>query len=205
MSEDGVAKPDTIQAAIDMPDVTITMKPHLWIAWASIAIRQEQRAWRLRSKGSQQADFGPYLGQETHEAMQAVVAARSAIHNLFRVLETLLGVNQKKVRPELFTFAQLPKDWNERVTALIAVRDGIVHHDEENAPTQPHPGYPTEIPHLAAAFTAERATEAVEMMLNDVFRPAITAPSAALTNWASDFLSVPDNLDQLRSSSADLL
>ncbi len=189
-----------------MPAVSIAMRPHLWYTWAMIAVRQEHRAWWLRRTGLQQTDFAAYLVQEAHEAMQAVVAARHALHNLFRVWQPLVQLSgESKIRPKHFTVAPLQAGWEQRVLHLIDDRDGIVHHDEQTAPAQPHPQYPTNVSHLEAAFTSERATEAVEVMLNEVLRPSITAPSAALEGWAADIRHVPLDLDSRRSSGDDAL
>jgi hypothetical protein len=171
-----------------------------------IAVREEQRAWRLRRAGLQHADFAEFLVSEAHEAMQAVVAARHALHNLFRVWKPMLGLDEEKeVLPRHFTVASLQPGWRGRVRLLIADRNGVVHHDEQMAPAQPHPQYPTNVSALEASFTAERATEAVDVMLNDVLRPAIVAPSAALEQWAADVGQVAVGLDYLRTSGLDAL
>jgi hypothetical protein len=206
VGKDATAKPEAIRVHVEAPAVNIVMRPHLWYTWAMIAVREEQRAWRLRHMGLQQAKFGPYLVQEAHEAMQAVVAARHALHNLFRVWQPLLGLSgESKVRPNHFTVASLQPAWEARVLQLIDDRDGVVHHDEQTAPVQPHPQYPTNVSALEASFTAERATEAIEVMLDDVLRPAITAPAPALQRWAADIGHVPTDLDSRRTSGDDEL
>jgi hypothetical protein len=189
-----------------MPAVSIEMRPHLWYTWATIAVRQEQRAWRLRRTGLHQTNFAPYLVQEAHEAMQAVVAARHTLHNLFRVWQPLVGLSgESKIRPHHLTVASLQPGWERRVLHLIDYRDGVVHHDEQTAPVRPHPQYPTNVSQLEASFTAERGSEAVEVMLNEVLRPAITAPSAALQPWAAGIGHVPIDLDNRRTSGDDAL
>jgi hypothetical protein len=206
VGEDATVQPETIRVRVEVPAVSIAIRPHLWYTWAMIAVREEQRAWRLRRMGLQQANFAPSLVQEAHEAMQAVVSARHALHNLFRVWQPLLGLSgERKVRPHHFTVASLQEAWEERVLQLIDDRDGIVHHDEQTAPVQPHPQYRTDVSALEASFTAERATEAVEVMLNEVLRPAITAPAPALQRWAADIGHVPTDLDSRRTSGDDAL
>jgi hypothetical protein len=206
VGEDATAKPETIHVGVEVPAVSIAMRPHLWYTWAMIAVREEQRAWCLRHTGLQQTGFGPYLVQEAQEAMQAVVAARHALHNLFPVWQPLLGLSgESKVRPHHFTVASLRPAWEARVLQLIDDRDGVVHHDEQTAPVQPHPQYPTNVSALEASFTAERATEAIEVMLNEVLRPAITAPAPALQRWAADIGHVPTDLDSRRTSGDDEL
>jgi len=206
MGQDGIARLAAIQVRVEIPAVGIAMRPHLWYTWAVIAVRQEQRAWRLRRAGLQQTDFAAHLVQEAHEAMQAVVASRHALHNLFRVWQPLVQLNgESKIRPTHFTVALLQHGWEQRVLRLIDDRDGVVHHDEQTAPARLHPQYPTNVSRLEASFTAERGTEAVEVMLNEVLRPAITAPSAALKGWAADIGHVPVDLDSRRSSGDDAL
>jgi hypothetical protein len=186
--------------------VSIAIRPHLWYTWAVVAVRQEQRAWRLRQTGVQQEDFAPYLVQEAHEAMQAVVGARHALHNLFRVWQPLLGLSgERRIRPNHFTTSSLQPGWEHRVLELINDRDGVVHHNEQTASAQPHPQYPTNVSALEISFTAERATDAVQIMLDDVLRPAITSPPAALRSWAAPIGHVPPDLDMRRASGGDLL
>jgi hypothetical protein len=171
-----------------------------------IAVRQEQRAWRLRQAGLQRTNFAPYLVQEAHEVIKAVVAARQALHNLFRVWQPLLGLSgESKIRPHHFTLASLHPDWEQRVLHLIGDRDGVVHHDEQTAPARPHSQYPTNVSELETSFTAERGTQAVEVLLNEVLRPAITAPSAALQPSAVHIEHVPVDLDERRASGDDAL
>lgn len=206
MGDDAIVQPETIDARVEIPAVRIEMRPHLWYTWAMVAVREEQRAWRLRRKGLQQTNFAPCLVQEAHEAMQAVVAARHALHNLFRVWQPLLGLSgESKVRPHHFTVASLQPAWGQRVLELIDDRDGVVHHDEQTAPVRPHLQYPTNVSALEASFTAERGTEVVDVILNEVLRPAIAAPSAALQPWAAGIGHVLIDLDNRRTSGDDVL
>jgi hypothetical protein len=206
MGQDGNARPATIASTVKINAPTISMRPHLWYTWAMIAIRQEHRAWRLRRDGLQQAAFGPYLVQEAHEAMQAVVAARQVLTNLYLVWEETLQLGgEGKLRPAHFTVAELEPGWSKRVLQLISDRNGVVHHEERTVPVELHPHYPSGVSHLEVAFTAERATEAVEVMLNGVLRLAITAPAPALEMWASGVGHVPADLDQRRQMDDDAL
>jgi hypothetical protein len=101
--------------------------------------------------------------------------------------------------------ASLQPAWEQRVLQLIDDRDGVVHHDEQTAPARPHPQYPTNVSALEASFTAERGTESVDVMLNEVLRPAIAAPSAALQPWTADIGHVLIDLDNRRTSGDDVL
>lgn len=171
---------------------TIGITAHLWSKWASIAVRQEQRAWEARAEWVRNGgDFAPSLGLEIEESIEAVAAARHSIHNLFRVWRHALGLaedEEQDIRPYHFTKAAFgdAEAWLEQVRRLIGDRNDAVHHDEEMTPTQPHPGYPTNVGGVDAAFTAERATEAVNILLNDVLGPAVTQPSEPLEPFARD-------------------
>jgi hypothetical protein len=112
---------------------------------------------------------------------------------------------ERRIRARDFTVASPQPGWDQRVRRLIDDRDGVVHHDEQTAPVQPHPRYPTDVSQLEASFTAERGTEAVDVMLNEVLRPAIAAPSAALQPWAAGIGHVLVDLDDRRSSNDDVL
>jgi hypothetical protein len=89
------------------------------------------------------------------------------------------------------------------VLQLIKHRNDVVHHDELTAAAQAHPAYPTNVSGLAASFTAERATEAVDIMLDDVLRLVMTAPAPALRSFAHDHGHVLAVLDQQRTTGAD--
>jgi hypothetical protein len=206
VGENAVGRPGTIRVAAGVPGVSFSIRPHLWYTWAYIAVRQEQRAWRLRHEGLKHSEFGPYVVQEAQDAMQAVVAARHALHNLYRVWRPLLSVSgEGKIRPHHFTAASVRQGWSSRIGNLIEDRNGVVHHDEETAPARQHPQYPTSVSQLEASFTAERATAAVDVMLNEVLRPAIDHPSPALAGWAAGIEHVPCDLDARRASGDDLL
>jgi hypothetical protein len=202
-----VVQPETINVKVTMPPVTISMRAHLWLHWAKIAIRQERRAWDTRAAGHSEANFGPYIGRETEEAIEAVAAARHCIHNLLRVWEADFGLpKQSQITFGDFTTATPadPDKWEACVLGLVGHRNEAVHHNEETALTQPHPGYQTNVSGVAAKFTAERATEAVDIMLEDVIRLAMTAPSPALQKFASDYAHVLELLDRQRISGDDL-
>lgn len=194
-------------AATVFSPASIGLTEHLWLHWAKIAIRQERRAWDARRDGQRVTAFAPYLAKETEEAIEAVAAARHCLHHLSRVWQGPLGLaRQKDLTLPKITLAPpiSPVTWTARVTRLIKDRVEAVHHDEESASARPHPGYATNVSDIAALFTAERATEAVDVMLDDVIRPVLTAPSAPLADFARAHGHVLGLLDQQRATGNDL-
>jgi hypothetical protein len=183
----------------------VMVRAHLWLHWAKIAVRQERRAWIARERGQKEADFAAYIGLETEEAIEGIAAARHCIHNFFRVLRELGLPNEKKLVLQDFSTATSvdPDKWLSRVKELIGDRNDAVHHDEVTTPTQPHPGYATNVGGVSVSFTAERATQAVDVMLNDVLRLALTAPLPALTHFAEDYAHVLAQLDRQRDHGVD--
>jgi hypothetical protein len=181
---------------------TVAMKSHLWLNWARIAIRQERRAWDARKAGQTTTQFIHELGLETEEAIQAIAASRHCIHNLYRVWSHDIGKAEKNIEPRDFSTA-LPADqtsWRTRIRNLIGDRDEAVHHDEEYGPPQPHPGYPGHVSRINSVFTAERATEVVDVMMDDVLRLALTAPPVALAQWSAANRHVMALLDSQRAT-----
>jgi hypothetical protein len=168
---------------------TVLVSTHLWLWWAELAIRQERRTADARKRGLAEFEagrgFAEWLRVEGEEAVQAVAAARHSIHNVWRVWRAFGVPGQRGLLPEHFTAKPAKAGWTERVEALVGHRDEAVHHDEEMAPPQPHPAYPTNVSGVTAVFTVERATAAVDLLLNEVLYPALTEPVEALTEWAS--------------------
>lgn len=165
------------------------------------------RARDTRAAGQREEDFGPYIGRETEEAIEAVAAARHCIHNLFRAWKVDFGLpKQREITFGDFTTATPtnPNQWKARVLDLVGDRDVAVHHNEQTAPMQRHPGYQANVSDVAAVFTAERATGAVDIMLEDVIRLAMTKPAPALQKFASDTAHVLKLLDHQRATGDDL-
>lgn len=195
---------------------TITIRPHLWLKWAKIAIRQEGRARDARAQGAVMGNrFGLNLGLEVEDSIQAVAAVRHCLHNLWLVWRDILNADrltnggpplerEKQLTPSIFT-TELPpniKEWKARVRSLIGQRDMAVHHEEESAPPVPHPFYPTNVAGLDAAFSYERSREAVDLMM-DVFARAMVSPSPALIGWANANSHVLGLLERMRTTGED--
>jgi hypothetical protein len=198
--EPAEAPSTTVAQATAFP-ATISLRPHVWLNWARIAIRQEGRVWEARNRGLSQPETpGQFMAVETDEAIQAVTASRHCLHNLWRAWG--LGENEKSVTLRNLTTATStnPATWRTRLKQLVIDRNGVVHHDEVTTPAQPHPVYATNVSGLAASFTAERATEAVDVLLNDVLRLVITAPAPALATFARDYGHVLASLDLQRTT-----
>ena len=201
------ARPEAVRTVASFPPVSIQLTEHLWLHWAKIAIRQERRAWAARRAGQQETAFAPHLAKELEESIEAVAAARHCIHNLYRVWQGPLGLSSQQDMTLQRITRSAPVDpatWMARVKGLVGDRDDAVHHDEQSASPRPHPGYQTNVSDVAAVFTAERASDAVSIMLDDVIRPVLTAPSAGLADFAERHGHLLGHLDQQRATGSDL-
>jgi len=202
-----VVRPDTADVGVVTESAEILVKTHLWLYWAKIAVRQERRAWAARERGQSTSDYGPFLALETEEAIQAVAAARHSLHNLFRVWKPLIGVEEEREvsRGHLTSDTVSNADeWENRVRDLIEDRNEAVHHDEEFVTPRRHPGYETNVSGVAATFTAERATDAVDVLLHGVLRPVLTKPSSNLKAFAREHRHVLEKLEQQRAGKLEV-
>jgi hypothetical protein len=93
---------------------TIAIRPHLWLKWAKLAIRQEQRAKEARFAGSTTTlRYAFAHGQEVEESIQAIAAVRHCLHNLWRVWRDYVNV-EPAVRGETRTHEREATGQNSR-------------------------------------------------------------------------------------------
>lgn len=211
-----IVQPATLLVKATFPQALVAIRPHLWLKWAKIAIKQERRTAEARAVGAAAGDaFIHALGQEVEDSMQAVAAVRHCLHNLWRIwldpideARRMAGQSpmrkEGQIKPTHFT-TDLPTDirqWKQSVKELIGKRDEAVHHDEETAPTVPHPFYPTNVSGVDASFSLERVNEAVDLMM-DILRQALQSPSPALVEWATGNRHVLDSLVTMRATGQD--
>jgi hypothetical protein len=89
------------------------------------------------------------------------------------------------------------RSWLDDLQQVVVDRDEIVHIPQESRPAVPHP-LGTNTSEFDARFTAERATRAVDLML-DFYRKVIASPSAEMRPWAAKREHVPGDFDNLRA------
>ncbi len=191
-----------IVAKANVPFVTVAIRPNLWHHWTQIAIRAEKRAIEARQNGLAAIEAGADRAQssadETFESMVAVSASRSALRHLaadWRELGLLEGVKIEEIPLEATT--DYPEDvdgWLAEIKLLIDDRNEIEHQPQATTTAEPHPAYPSNVSSIAAYYTTERATSAVDLLLGFYHR-VINSPSDRLAKWASDRKHVPASFD----------
>lgn len=201
----GTAQPDAIRAGVTLPRPTIAIRPNLWHNWARIAMKAEARALAAHRRGISTGEIADALEAETLECMVAVSGVRHSFHHLYLDCHLLLGLEPAGDEPKVPRLAttDLPLDdndlrsWLDDLQQVVVDRDEIVHISQESRPAVPHP-LGTNTSEFDARFTAERATRAVDLML-DFYRKVIASPSAAMRPWAEKRAHVPGDLNNLRA------
>ncbi len=183
-----VARPKTLRVPINVNPASVFLRPNMWAKWANIAIRAEAPSWRARNRGVERSEAGPYVAFENEESRTAVTAVRHAFHHLWLDWRDLGDAESEKELPPSAT-TDTPEDvaafetWLEGIAAVVLDRDRVVHHPEPSEPTAPHP-LGTNVSQQAAYFTAERATDAVDRLLDFLTR-VLAAPGIGLEQWAA--------------------
>jgi hypothetical protein len=148
---------------------SITMRTHLWVFWARIALKHEAMAKAARKEAQQpDVDLGPLLEQEMDASLVGICASAFALEALSRELEELglvpaatqaawkrNQVSDAKVTLELLKLAVDTKGvvsiWRQELPWLFGVRGGSVHYRgrtrlrsrTRSGPTWRRPGSPT--------------------------------------------------------------
>jgi hypothetical protein len=199
-----VVQLEPIRLRLEAMPVTIALRPNLWLNWTRIALHAEARAVAAHARGLSTGDIGPALEAETHETMIAVSGARHAFHHLYLDWHELLGLapEDDEHKVPLLATTDVPAnnkerdDWRADLREIVADRDEIIHVAQISQPAVPHPlGTNTSV--LSARFTAERATRAIDLML-DFYRRVIESPTPALAEWSSKHQHVLGDLRRAR-------
>jgi hypothetical protein len=200
----GETRPATVGAKTHVPRPSVSIRPNLWHNWARIALRAEARASAAHRFGLDTGNLADALEGETLESMVAVSAVRHSFHHLYVDWYPLLGLSSEgdeEQVPQLAT-TDVPADaaelssWKNRFKEIVIDRNEIVHRAQHNQSVVAHP-LGTNTSALDARFTSERATEAVDAML-DFYQRVIGQPSEALGPWAESNGHVLDHFLTLR-------
>lgn len=206
----GVARPDTVRAKARVGQATVAVRPNLWHNWTRIAIRSEARAIAAHEKGLATGDIGAALEGETLESMVTVSATRHAFHHLYLDWYERLGLaaHDEESKVPLLATTDVPdepderREWLGALREVVAHRDEIIHIAQASQPAVAHP-LGTNTSELDARFTAERATRAVDLML-DFYRRVVESPSPALTDWGSKNGHVVSYFDEMRRKRSEI-
>lgn len=205
---DQCISPATAKVSVTVPPVTISIRPNLSSHWTEITLRAEARAIEERRAGLASVEQGDghagFSADETYEAMVVVAAARSALTHLeadWRDLGYFGEDVESRDIPRLAT-TEPPQDidgWLAEIKLLINDRIRIAHHPQPSTPGEPHPAYTTHVSSIGAYYTVERATSAVDLLL-DFWHRVIDSPSESIAAWAKDRSHVPAGFDESRAA-----
>jgi hypothetical protein len=198
----------------------ITIRTHLWLTWAGIAIRQEKlaRAARAALEARTSAE-GWDLASEIEPALIAIASATHAIDGFAGDVEPLAvpqelrdrwAGNRTPSRGAIMETLKLAFDirrsatsWRSTLDWLAdALRNPALHHRPEPRETVPHPTLPTNVGPEYANYTIENVDAAVTFML-EVFQTCIAAPKKGkpgVVEWTTNLRPSVEQLVQERAN-----
>jgi len=178
---------------------TVSVRPHLWVWWADIAVDQERSARGARrealAQGIHGEGFGEALMLETRASLIGVSASAHALDALYGVFSTIIpspptGTRWSRIL-EAFRRAFFVRGraggggWARELEWLFDLRDAAVHHEEEDREPVPHPTG-THVSWATAAYSLEAASRAVDLLF-DVLETAVATPRPPLEPWAAQY------------------
>jgi hypothetical protein len=211
-SRNANAHPQTIRLTVQLPQARISMRTHLWMSWARIALQHETMTTAARQELQQAAHEnrnGYMLQNEADAALVAICAAAFALEALSRELDELITIPpatlaawQRKPPPadkqvlELLKLAVDPRGlvnvWKRELAWVFGVRGGAVHYRGVSEPAQPHPiGINVAVAQVTYSF--ENATRAVNLLLG-VLERCRARPKPPVRGWSRDMRHVIDEL-----------
>jgi hypothetical protein len=195
---------------------TLTIRTHLWIAWAHIAIHHEQFAREARQRAEAAPSVGDALTQEFHASMVSITAVGHCLDALFGAIAdfavpetTRRAWTKNRTRrrgPVLeaikagFDVGSHANGWASEFAWLWDLRDKAVHFDEESREPVPHPLGSNTSPEQAM-YSAEAATRAVDLLL-DVLVTCTRSPrvkNEGAVGWASGMRATVAELLSIRA------
>jgi hypothetical protein len=175
--------------------MSMSVSTPLFTQWLLVAFKQERDAWACRRAG--EGGFGG----ELRESMAAITAATNSLEALYDQIADIVGATES----DLVKWGRLPdedgetdksmsadarvmavlrrgftvrKCWARRMEELFQLRNRAVHPSERPAGPHIHPTRGVGTSWDRANFTPERATAAVDLVLEVM--AALTEPKAGL-------------------------
>lgn len=193
--------------------VTVSIRSHLWVWWADIAVDAERSAREARREalelGIQGEGFGEALMRETRGSLIAVSASAHALDALYGAVATIVPSPPAPTRwstiLETFKRAFLVRGraggggWARELEWLFGLRDAAVHHEEEDREPVPHPTG-TNVSSATADYSLEAASRAVDLLF-DILGTAVAGPRPPFEQWVSDYRNSVDAIVARRSTS----
>jgi hypothetical protein len=164
--------------------MSVAMSTGIWSTWATIAVREEDRAHRARYelvRTYPAGDWGDATTAELEASLVAISGAAFAIDGFYGSVKSWCPISEeqfaewkrKKLRrssqiievlKSCFALGSGTNRWPSELDWLFKLRDNNVHSDEEFRPPASHPvlGLAT---HERMTYSVENAEMAVTLML----------------------------------------
>lgn len=199
--------------------ITLLLQHNLEMTWFRIAVEHEQAALDARSRHeaalARSEDVGQTIDDEMRSAMVAIAAAAFSIDAMLVKVDDLIDESERprvegRVDRIVETFkaaVQLggrTQRWQCAIPALFKLRGGMVHYRGQATEGLPHPTGAVNISREAGTYTAEEASDSVDLAL-EVLTVAYRSPRqrhAALVEWAARDAHVPTYLEAVRRGEA---
>jgi hypothetical protein len=194
------AHAEPAMASAEAFNPSITMRTHLWVFWARIALKHEAMAKAARKEAQQpDVDLGPLLEQEMDASLVGICASAFALEALSRELDELglvpaatqaawkrNQVSDAKVTLELLKLAVDTKGvvsiWRQELPWLFGVRGGSVHYRGAHEAPQPHP-LGTNVAPAGITYSVENTSRAVDLLLS-ILERCRDKPKAKAQQWS---------------------
>ncbi len=196
----------------------ISIRSHLWINWAEIAIENEAVARHARHE-LYPKDPSEGLRAEMHAGMIAVSASAHALDALYGELQEMIPLPESWRRKEPktcrgparharivetlklgFALGKAAVEWPPRFEWLFDLRDSAVHFEGGFRPPVPHPvGVHTADTNVSYALESAQST--VDLLL-EVLSTCAASPRdqlPSIVKWASDMTPTVEHLTSMRA------
>ena len=190
----------------------VSIRTHLWVWWARIAIEQERNARRSRSAAvllTINGDgFGEHLHAETLASMIGITACSHSLDALYgSIRDTTSPVKAEKRWSHILESIKGAfvingsvggGRWATELEWLFDLRDAAVHYAEAQNPPVPHPTG-TSTGKESVYYSLEPTRRAVDLLI-DVLSTCVSNPRPTRTEWAARMRPSVDALVTFRKS-----
>jgi hypothetical protein len=193
------------RASATMHPPRIVIVDPMWPRWARLAIEFELASWKARWLAiglvSDDRQYATAIGDEMQNSFQGIAAASHAIDGFYGAIRDFAAIDRRTLdawrrnrtpRPSriletlkrAFHVGEPAAGWGDaaQLPDLFRLRDAALHHAERESETSLHP-LGTGVSQEAATYTAERASWAVELML-DVIGTCLINPRPNSRDYA---------------------
>jgi hypothetical protein len=212
---DAVLAAQSVRAtAVAVPSVTVRVSNAMWLRWAEIAVENEHASYIPRL-GRKRSDPGDAIAPEQKAAMISITAAAHALDafcgRFTEVMPERLRSNWKsgsgKRALQVWDtlrhgFTKRKLSWKSALLWLFTeLRNPALHYLEVPQETKKHPYYDTHVNPDIAHYSAETATNAVDLMM-DIMLTSLSSPREEVAHKAQGMLRLAETLAVQRRSNA---